>query len=335
MGKIYKSITEFVGHTPLLELTNYEKKHNLPATLLAKLEYMNPTGSVKDRAAWNMLKDAIDSGSLKPGQTIVDNTSGNTGISEAAFAHATGHEFVTFLEPGVSKEREDIFAAYGVEQHWFEDISQGVRDALERGEIAVPVIQEGMHEYADKHGYYYLDQCGNQKNTDAHYETTGPEIWEDTDGKVDILVAMVGTGGTISGLEKYFKEKNPDIQIIAVQPDEKSRLDANNDNGDTIDGVVPLASNGEYFPDGLQPPLVLSNGTKYDELISVYSGDAFATGREIVRTDGLFVGMSAAAAIFAAKQVAERPENAGKNIVVILADDGTKYLSTNMYKERQ
>lgn len=329
MGKIYKSIAELVGHTPLVELSNYEKKHELKATILGKLEYFNPSGSVKDRAALYMLTEAIKEGKIAPGQTILDNTSGNTGIALAAYAHAFGHEFVTFLEPGVSVEREQIFKAYGVEQHWFADISEEVRTSMEKGELEVSKIEKGMQEYADAHGYYYIDQCGNDLNPEAHYKTTGPEIWEDTDGKVDIVVAMVGTGGTLSGLTKYFKEKDENIQIVAVQPAANSRLDANNTTGNTIDGVVAF----HEFPEKFQPVFFGRNNTQYDECIDVVAEDAYATGRELVRTDGIFLGHSAAAALWAATEVAKRPENEGKNIVVIMADDGTKYLSTNMYKD--
>ncbi len=328
MGKIYKSIVELVGHTPLVELSNYEKKHGLKANLLGKLEYFNPSGSIKDRAALNMLTEAIEAGRIAPGQTILDNTSGNTGIALAAYAHALGHEFVTFLEPGVSVEREQIFKAYGVNQYWFTDISEEVKEGMEKGELNIALIEKGMQEYADAHGYFYIDQCGNDGNPEAHYKTTGPEIWEDTDGKVDIVVAMVGTGGTLAGLSKFFREKNENIKIIAVQPDERSRLDANNDDGNTIDGVVAF----DEFPEQFKPVFFSRNNTQYDECINVYAADAYAAGRELVRTDGIFLGHSAAAALWAATQVAKRPENEGKNIVIIMADDGTKYLSTNMYK---
>ncbi len=327
MGKIYKSITELVGHTPLVELTNYEKKHELKATLLGKLEYFNPSGSIKDRAALNMLEEAEKSGGLKPGQTIVDNTSGNTGIALAAFGHAKGHEFVTFLEPGVSKEREDIFKAYGVDQYWFSDISGRVKEMLENGALDISALEEDVQKYADEHGYFYTDQCSNVNNAEAHYKTTGPEIWEDTDGKVDIVVMMGGTGGTISGLSKYFKEKDENIKIIGVQPGVKSRLDANNETGNTIDGVFPLEINGNIII-----PLINRYNAKIDEIIDVAAEDAYEAARELVKTDGIFLGQSAAAALWAAEKIAERPENEGKNIVIIMADDGTKYLSTNTYK---
>ena len=327
MGKIYKSITELVGHTPLVELTNYEKKHELKATLLGKLEYFNPSGSVKDRAALNMIEEAEKAGLLKPGQTIVDNTSGNTGIALAAFGHAKGHEFVTFLEPGVSKEREDIFKAYGVEQYWFGDISDRVKGMLEAGALNITALEEDVQKYADEHGYYYSDQCSNEHNALAHYKTTGPEIWEDTDGKVDIVVMLGGTGGTISGLSKFFKEKDENIKIIGVQPGIHSRLDANNPTGNTIDGVFPLQIEGQYII-----PLINQFEAKIDEIIDVVAEDAYATAKELVRTDGIFLGQSASAALWAATEVAKRPENAGKNIVIIMADDGTKYLSTNTYK---
>lgn len=327
MGKIYKSITELVGHTPLVELSNYEKKHNLHATLLGKLEYFNPSGSIKDRAALNMIEEAEKSGALKPGQTIVDNTSGNTGIALAAFGHAKGHEFVTFLEPGVSKERVDIFRAYGVEQYWFFDISSRVKEMLENGALDITALEEDVQKYADDRDYYYTDQCSNIYNAEAHYKTTGPEIWDDTDGNVDIVVMLGGTGGTISGLSKYFKEKDENIQIIGVQPDVRSRLDENNETGNTIDGVFPLQVEGNIII-----PLINKYNAKIDEIIDVSAEDAYETARQLVRTDGIFLGQSAAAALWAATEVAKRPENAGKNIVVIMADDGTKYLSTNTYK---
>lgn len=327
MGKIYKSITELVGHTPLVELTNYEKKNNLNATLLGKLEYFNPSGSIKDRAALNMIEEAEKAGLLKEGQTIVDNTSGNTGIALAAFGHAKGHEFVTFLENGVSKERVDIFKAYGVEQFWFADISPRVKEMLETGALNIAAIEEDVKAYGDERGYYYTDQCSNKHNALAHYKTTGPEIWEDTDGKVDIVVLLGGTGGTISGLSKYFKEKDENIQIVGVQPDVHSRLDENNKTGDTIDGVFPLKIGEQIII-----PLINQFGAKIDEIIDVPAADAYAAAKELVRTDGIFLGQSAGAALAAATQLAQRPENAGKNIVIIMADDGTKYLSTNEYK---
>lgn len=327
MGKIYKSITELVGHTPLVELTNYEKKNNLQATLLGKLEYFNPSGSIKDRAALNMIEEAEKAGLLKEGQTIVDNTSGNTGIALAAFGHAKGHEFVTFLENGVSKERVDIFKAYGVEQYWFADISPRVKEMLETGALNIAALEEDVKAYGDERGYYYTDQCSNKHNALAHYKTTGPEIWKDTDGKVDIVVLLGGTGGTISGLSKYFKEKDEAIQIVGVQPDVHSRLDENNKTGDTIDGVFPLQIGEQIII-----PLINQFEAKIDEIIDVSAADAYAAAKELVRTDGIFLGQSAGAALAAATQLAKRPENAGKNIVIIMADDGTKYLSTNEYK---
>ncbi len=300
MGKIYKSITELVGHTPLVELTNYESKHGLKATLLGKLEYFNPSGSVKDRAALNMIEEAEKSGKLKPGQTIVDNTSGNTGIALAAFGHAKGHEFVTFLEPGVSVEREYIFKAYGVDQYWFTDISDRVKEMLQSGALDIGKLEEDVQKYADEHDYFYIDQCSNVNNAEAHYKTTGPEIWEDTEGKVDIVVMLGGTGGTISGLSKYFKEKDEKIQIIAVQPGVKSRLDENNETGNTIDGVFPLLDgNGNFII-----PLIKKYNAAVDEVIDVTAEDAYATGRELVRTDGIFLGQSASAALWAATRVA-------------------------------
>lgn len=328
MGHIYSSISELAGHTPLLELTNYEKEHHLKAKLLAKLEYFEPTGSVKDRAALRMIQEAEREGKLHPGDTILDNTSGNTGIAEAQYAFSHGYNFEVFLEPGVSKEREDIFKAFGVKLHWFPEISPRVAAALSEGKLNVGLIMEDMQKYADDHGYFYINQCGNENNTLAHYYTTGPEIYEDTEGQVDAVVLLAGTAGTLTGLSKYFAEKKPDVQLIAVQPAPQSRLTPENKDPDSIDGVVAF----QGAPEELQPPLFVEFGANISEWQDVAGTEAYAVGQDVLHSDGLFLGESAAAALAAATRVAERPEFEGKNIVVIMADNGLKYLSTKMYQ---
>lgn len=325
---IKKSITELVGNTPLVELTNFEEKHNLKAKILGKLEYFNPSGSVKDRAALAMLEDAEKKGLIKAGSTIIDSTSGNTGIALAALAHAKKMEFEPFLEPGVSIERKQIFDAFGLNSYGFEDIP-GLGD-LSNGLVLEDLIN-GMQQYADEKGYFYINQTINQANQEAHYRTTAPEIWRDTDGQVDIFVAMGGTAGTLVGCGRYLREKNPNIQIIGVQPHEDSRPEGKNFTGHIIDGVLPLSG----VPQKLVPPMItnnLDNGFKFDEVIDVKAEDAYKTAKELTHTDGIFLGTSGASALTAAKIVAERPENAGKNIVVVFADNGMKYLSTDLYK---
>ncbi len=327
MSKIYGSITELVGRTPLVELTNYEKKLGLHAHLLGKLEYFNPTGSVKDRAALNMILEAEKSGKLKPGDTILDFTSGNTGIATAAFANARGYHYAVVIQPGVSAERTMILKAYGVTLLQAGDVP-GFQEMLDNGGLAMKTLAKIMNAYADAHGYYYIDQGTNENNPLAHYYTTGPEIWADTDGQVDIVVQLVGTGGTLAGLSRYMKEKNPNIQIIGAQPAKASRRSPENPHPNTIDGVLAFDGVAEQ-----SVPVFFGEGKPYDECIDILAEDAYATGRTLVKTDGIFLGQSASAAIKAATIVAKRPENAGKNIVIILADNAFKYLSTNMYKE--
>ncbi len=325
---IKKSIAELVGNTPLVELTNFEEKHNLKAKIIGKLEYFNPSGSVKDRAALAMIEDAEAKGLIKEGSTIVDSTSGNTGIALATIAHAKKMEFIPFLEPGVSIERRQIYHAFGLDVYEFEDIP-GLDD-LSNGLVLEDLIN-GLEEYSEENGYFYINQTINQVNQEAHYKTTGPEIWRDTDGQVDIFVAMGGTAGTLVGCGRYLREKNPDIQIIGVQPHEDSRPEGKNFTGHIIDGVLPLGGVDKK----LIPPIILNNldnGFRFDEIIDVKAEEAYETARELTRTDGIFLGTSAASALTAAKRVAERPENAGKNIVVVFADNGMKYLSTDLYK---
>ncbi len=328
MSKVYESITDLVGKTPLVHLKGFEKKNGLNANVLGKLEYLNPTGSVKDRAALRLILEAEREGKLKPGQTIVDNTSGNTGISLAAFANARGYRYVCFLEPGVTEERTQVLKAYGAELYSFLDIP-GFQEVVAKSGLSFVAILDLVQKYADEHGYYYTNQCGNINNPLAHYYTTGPEIWEDTDGKVDYVIQLCGTGGTITGLTKFFKEKNEKIQIVGVQPAHGSRL---GEEGvvDTIDGVA--AFHGNDVPETLRSPFFKSVAGNYDEVIDISAAASYEAAREVLLNDGVFPGQSAGAALAAAKIIAARPEAAGKNIVVIIPDDGYKYLSTNLYK---
>jgi len=327
MGKIVKNIAELVGHTPLFEFVKYEEKNGLKAHVLGKLEYFNPSGSVKDRAALNMILAAEQDGLLHEGDTIVENTSGNTGIGLAAFAASRGYHLTVFLEPGQSEERQKMLRAYGANLKSMMDVP-GVPEAFKNGTFTTQFYQDAIQSYCDaqKTNHYFINQLANEANPGVHYETTGPEIWEDTDGKVDILVSASGTAGTITGLAKYFREKNPNIQIVAVQADPVSRP-GGSENPQTIDGIAPFGDPG--FPDSAKAPFIV--GFDYDECIDVKGEDAYEVGRQIAQSDGVFLGQSASAALYAATIVAKRPENEGKNIVVILADNGMKYLSTNMY----
>lgn len=325
--KVYKSIAELVGETPLVELTNHEKENNLEATVLAKLEYFNPSGSVKDRAAYRMIKDAEERGDIKPGDTIIDFSSGNTGIALAAYSNALGYKFACILQPGVSVERTQILKAYGAIFLEFKDVPGVVEMIAEKG-LVLKEFCSLVQKYADEHGYYYINQGFNPENPNAHYYGTGPEIWEATGGKVDYLVALVGTGGSIVGIGKYLKEKNPDIKIIGAQPAKESLKDPNFPERNTIDGVltfhnVPDEKKIKYFEDF---------DITYDECIEINADDAYETGRKLVKSDGIFLGQSASAAVNVATQIAKRPEAKGKNIVVICADNAFKYLSTNIYK---
>ncbi len=327
MSNIIKSIDQLVGHTPLFEFVNYESKEGIKAHLLGKLEYFNPSGSIKDRAALNMIRSAEKEGILKPGDTIVENTSGNTGIGLAAFAASRGYKVTVFLEPGQSEERQKILRAYGADLRSMLEVPR-VAEALQNGTFTTQFYQDAIQAYCDAQPthHYFINQLANEANPDVHYQTTGPEIWKDTDGKVDILVATSGTAGTITGLSRYFREKNPDIKVVAVQADPTSRP-GGSENPQTIDGTAPFGDPG--FPDTAKAPFIV--GFHYDECIDVKGEDAYETGRKIAKSDGVFLGQSAAAALHAATIVAKRPENQGKNIVVILADNGMKYLSTNMY----
>lgn len=325
--KIYHSIAELVGETPLVELTNYEKEHDLQATVLAKLEYFNPSGSVKDRAALAMIKDAEAQGKIKPGDTIMDFSSGNTGIALAAYANALGYKFAVVLQPGVSAERTQILKAYGAIFLEFKDIP-GVLELIAEKGLAFDEFYDLLQKYADEQGWYYINQGRNPKNPEAHIASTGPEIWEATGGKVDYLVALVGTGGSLIGIGKYLKEKNPDIKIIGAQPAPESLKDSRYPERNTLDGVLVF----EGVPEERKIRYFNEFDFRYDEVVEVNADQAYAVGRDLVRTDGIFLGQSAAAAIKVATDISARPEAKGKTIVAICADNAFKYLSTNIYK---
>lgn len=326
MGKIYHSITELVGNTPLVEFVNYEKKLGLKAHILGKLEYFNPSGSVKDRAALTMIEKAEEAGEIKPGDTLFDFSSGNMGIATAAFANAKGYRYAVVLQPGVSAERTKILKAYGTIFLTPDDVP-GFSELLQKG-LNFKDLTKVLKDYAASKGWYALDQGSNPNNPLAHYETTGPELWEATDGQIDYAVMLVGTGGTLAGVSKYLREKKPDVKIIAAQPAPVSRRTKENPNPNVIDGVLPF-----YQVDAERVPTFFDPWeTKYDECLDIVAEDAYATARELVASDGVFLGQSAAAAVNAATVIAKRPEAAGKNIVVMLADNAFKYLSTNTYQ---
>ncbi len=309
MGHIYHNITELVGHTPLIELHNIETLHQTVGHVLAKLEYLNPAGSVKDRTALNMIRAAEESGELQPGGTIIEGTSGNTGIGLAAIGAALGYEVKICMPDNLSKERQTIMRGYGAEIH----LTPGAQNMGGANELAQKLL-----ESIDKG--YIIGQGANPNNPAAHYKTTGPEIWEDTDGQVDIFVAATGTGGTISGVGRYLREKNPAVQIIAVEPAGSPILNGGEPGPHKIQGIGG----------GATPPV--TDVSLFDEVVDVTDEDAYAQAREIAKREGISAGISAGAALWAALQVAKRPENQGKNIVVILPDGGDKYLSSGLYE---
>lgn len=311
MSKIYTSADQLIGKTPLLELTNIEKKEQLEATLLAKLEYFNPAGSAKDRVGKAMIDDAEAKGILKSDSVIIEPTSGNTGIGLASVAAARGYRTIIVMPETMSMERRILMKAYGAELVLTEG-SLGMKGAIAKAEELAKEIP----------GSFIPGQFENPANADAHRTTTGPEVWEDTDGQVDIFVAGVGTGGTITGVGEYLKSKNPDVKVIAVEP-----------------AGSPFLSKGTAGPHGLQGigagfvPGVL-NTSIYDEIITVTEEDAYATGKMMGRTEGVLVGISSGAALWAAIQVAKHPENKGKTIVTLLPDTGDRYLSTPMFEDQ-
>ncbi|MGN0634548.1 MAG: cysteine synthase A [Oscillospiraceae bacterium] len=304
MSNIYKSADALIGKTPLLEISNYTQKHKLNATILAKLEYFNPTGSTKDRASVYMINDAENTGRLKPGGTIIEPTSGNTGIGIASVGAARGYRVIIVMPETMTKERRDMISAYGAEIV-LTDGKSGMSGAVAKAKALVEEIE----------GSIILSQFENPANARAHVETTGPEIWDDTDGKVDIFVAGVGTGGTVTGAGKFLKEKNPNVKIVAVEPESSPVLSEGKAGPHKIQGI------GAGFV-----PAVLDQNV-YDEIIKVSNDDAYAGAREIAKTQGVLVGISSGAAVHAAAVLAKRPENAGKTIVALLPDSGDRYLS--------
>ena len=317
--KIYHSIAELVGETPLVEVTNYEKEHELDATILAKLEYFNPSGSVKDRAALAMIRDAEKKGKIKPGDTIMDFSSGNTGIALAAYANALGYKFAVILQPGVSEERTQILKAYGAIFLEFKDIP-GVPELIAEKGLAFDAFYDLLQKYADEHGWYYINQGRNPENPKVHIASTGPEIWEATGGNIDYLVALVGTGGSLIGIGKYLKEKNPEIQIVGVEPASSPLLTEHKAGPHGIQGI-----GANFVPNTLNTKI-------YDEILTVKDEDAYKTGRMMAHKEGMLVGISSGASVYAAMQLAKREENKGKMIVAILPDTGERYLSTPMFE---
>ena len=310
MSKIYKNATELIGKTPLLQLTNYTKNRDLNADIIAKLEYFNPAGSVKDRIAFAMIQDAKENGKLKEGGLIIEPTSGNTGIGIACVASALGYRAIVTMPETMSVERRNLLKAYGAEIV-LTDGTKGMKGAIAKAE-------EIAKENPDS---IILGQFVNPANPEIHRKTTGPEIWEDTDGEVDIIVAGIGTGGTITGVGEYLKSKKPEVQVIAVEPASSPVLTKGTPGAHKIQGI-----GAGFVPDIL-------NTKVYDEVIAVENEDAFAIGKVIAREEGILVGISSGAALWAATEVAKRPENAGKKIVVILPDTGDRYLSTPLFAD--
>lgn len=327
MGKIYTSITELVGRTPLLEIKNYERNHNLKARLLVKLEYFNPNQSVKDRTALSMVEEAERQGLLHPGDTIAETTSGNTGIGLASVAAAKGYKFRVYMQDGVSRERFQTIQALGGETIRMSEVPEVAKTLEETGDFIAAVKTLGNEVLAKEEHVFFVDQMTNPANPAAHIATTGPEIWEDTDGKVDILVAGVGTGGTISGTGKYLKEKNPDIKVVAIQPGEASRPSEEHPTPEEITGVHPFYG----IPEDQIPATV--DQSIYDSIVEVDTPQAYKEVRELAKTEGFLVGTSSGAALAVARELAEQPENEGKTIVAILPDTGLRYLSTNLFNE--
>lgn len=308
--RVYRKITDLIGGTPLLELTNYEKANELNAKIYAKLEYFNPAGSVKDRIAKAMLDDAEEKGLLKPGAVIIEPTSGNTGIGFASVAASRGYKVILTMPETMSVERRNLLKAYGAEL------------VLTEGAKGMPGAIAKAKELAEQTPNSYIpSQFTNPATPAVHLKTTGPEIWADTDGKVDIFVAGVGTGGTLSGVGAYLKSQNPNVKVVAVEPATSPVLSGGKAGPHKIQGI-----GAGFVPDTLNTDI-------YDEILPVQNEDAFATGRALARSEGVLVGISSGAAVFAAAQLAKRPENAGKVIVALLPDTGERYLSTPMFAD--
>ena len=305
---IYKKVTDLVGNTPILELGNYEEKNQLEATILAKLEYFNPAGSVKDRIAREIILDALETGKLTKDSVIIEPTSGNTGIGLASVAASLGIRIIITMPETMSVERRNLMKAYGAELV-LTDVEKGMTGAIAKADELAKEIPNS----------FIPGQFVNELNPRAHKRTTGPEIWEDTEGKVDIFVAGVGTGGTVSGVGEYLKSKNPDVKIVAVEPATSPVLSKGEAGAHKIQGI-----GAGFVPDTLNTDI-------YDEVIPVENEDAFELGREVARTEGILVGISSGAALKAATELAKRPENKGKTIVALFPDTGDRYLSTPMF----
>lgn len=310
MANIYTSLTDLIGGTPLLELTGFERENGLQAKVLAKLEYFNPAGSVKDRVAKAIIDEAEKSGQLKPGSTIIEPTSGNTGIGLCAVAAIRGYKIIITMPETMSVERRKLMKAYGAELV-LTDGAKGMAGAIAKADELAAEIDNS----------FIAGQFVNPANPKAHYETTGPEIYRDTDGKVDIFVAGVGTGGTLSGTGKYLKEQNPNVRVVAVEPETSPVLSKGTGGAHKIQGI-----GAGFVPDTLDTEI-------YDEIIAVPNEEAFRYSRAVTCSDGLLVGISAGAAVYAAAELARRPENAGKTIVALLPDTGERYLSTALFEE--
>ena len=310
MSQIYTSADQLIGHTPLLELTHIEKAHGLKAKVVAKLEYFNPAGSVKDRIARAMIDDAEATGILKPGSVIIEPTSGNTGIGLASVAAARGYRIIIVMPETMSVERRQLMKAYGAELVLTEG-AKGMKGAIAKADELAKEIPNS----------FVPGQFVNAANPKAHFESTGPEIWQDTDGKVDIFVAGVGTGGTVTGVGQYLKSQNPAVKVVAVEPASSPVLSKGVSGSHKIQGI-----GAGFVPDVLDTKV-------YDEIIPVENDDAFTAGREIGRREGVLVGISSGAAIWAAIELAKRPENEGKTIVALLPDTGDRYLSTPLFAE--
>ncbi len=308
MGKLYNSVTELIGRTPVLKFNNYAESEKLEASVIGKLEFFNPAGSVKDRVAKRMIEDAEKSGIIKPGATIIEPTSGNTGIGLAAVAAAKGYRAIMTMPETMSIERRKLLKGYGAEIVLTEG-SKGMSGAIAKADELQKEIE----------GAVILGQFVNPSNPKAHFETTGPEIWEDTDGKVDIFVAGVGTGGTLSGVGNYLKTKKADVKVIAVEPETSPVLSEGHAGAHKIQGI-----GAGFVPETLDTKV-------YDEVVKVPNEAAFETGKKIAKTEGILIGISGGAAVWAATQIAKRPENKGKNIVVIIPDTGERYLSTALF----
>ena len=308
--KIYRNITELIGSTPLLELANDDRRHGLVAVILAKLEAFNPAGSVKDRIALAMIDAAEASGQLKPDSVIIEPTSGNTGIGLAAVATSRGYRIILTMPETMSVERRNLLKAYGAELV-LTDGTKGMQGAIAKAEELAAELPNS----------FIPGQFVNQANPEAHFRTTGPEIWDDTDGRVDIFVAGVGTGGTVTGVGRYLKSRNPGIKVVAVEPSASPVLTEGTAGPHKIQGI-----GAGFVPETLDTSI-------YDEVITVTNEDAFATGKELARTEGVLAGISSGAALWAATQLAKRPENAGKTIVVLLPDTGDRYLSTPLFAD--